>query len=215
MKKIISPALIFAGALFVLNVQRPPVADKALITAPQQVLTVKGDKYKVDVATSTVEWTGTKPSGSHNGTIKISEGSIEVKKDKPQSGNFTLDMATINDTDLEGRGKEGLEKHLKGADFFDVEKNPTATFEITGFAPIGEKQNVMLEGANYNVSGNLSLKGVSKNVTFPAAIWVKDKVLTAAADFNIDRTEWGMNYGADGKIAKEIKLKLNITANKD
>lgn len=214
MKKVISPAFILAGALFVLNVQRPPVADKALITAPQEVLVAKGDKYKVDVAASTVEWTGTKASGSHTGTIKITEGTIEVKKDKPLSGNFTLDMTTITDTDLEGRGKEGLEKHLKGGDFFDVEKNPTATFEITGFAPIGEKQNVLLEDANYNISGNLTLRGVTKNVTFPASVQVKDKVLTSTADFNIDRTEWGITYGADGKIAKEIKLKLNITANK-
>lgn len=214
MKKVVSPVLLFAGALFVLNVQRPPVADKALITTPQQVLTEKGKNYKVDLTASTVEWTGTKPSGQHSGTIKISDGAIEVKKDKPVSGNFTIDMTSITDTDLEGRGKEGLEKHLKSDDFFDVEKNPTATFEITGIAPIAATQNVLLEGANYNVSGNLTLRGVTKNVSFPASIEIKDKTLTGTADFNIDRTEWGISYGADGKVAKEIKLKLNIVANK-
>lgn len=213
MKKV-SSALIVAGALFVMNVQRPPVADKAVIAEPQETLMAKGKTYKVDLAGSTLGWTGTKPSGKHNGSIKLSAGSLQVKKEKILSGNFTLDMTTITDLDMEGKGKEGLEKHLKGADFFDVEKFPTATFEITGIAPIAATQHIIYEGATHNISGNLTMRGVTKNVSFPAAVSISGSSLSASADFNVDRTEWGITYGADGKVAKEINLKLSLTASR-
>jgi polyisoprenoid-binding protein YceI len=213
MKKITS-VLMFTGALFVLNVQRPPVADKALIGAAKEVATEKGKDYKVDATASTLGWTGTKPSGKHNGTIKITDGKVTAKKNALVGGSFTLDMTSIACTDLEGKGKEGLEGHLKSPDFFDVAKYATAKFVVTGITPIAAGQNVLLAGATHNISGNLTLKGVSKSVTFPAEVKMEDKKLSAIADFNIDRTEWGISYGADGKVAKEINLKLNLVANK-
>lgn len=212
MKKISSSALIIAGALFVLNVQKPPVADKAVIKEAQEVSMAKGKTFKVDLAASTLGWTGTKPSGKHNGSVALSAGSLQVKKDKIQGGNFTIDMNTITDLDMQGGGKAGLEKHLKSPDFFDVEKFPTATFEITGVAPIAATQYIMYEGATHNISGNFTMRGVTKNISFPAAVTISGKSLSATADFNIDRTEWGMTYGSDGKVAKEINLKLNLVA---
>jgi polyisoprenoid-binding protein YceI len=211
MKKITSVAMA-AGFLLMINLQRPPVADKAITGEPQTVLTEKGKKYKVDVATSKVEWLGTKPSGKHNGIINISNGMVNVKKGKIVSGNFTIDMNTITDTDMEGKGKEGLEGHLKSADFFDVAKYPTTTFEITGIAPVMANQKVVLAGATHTITGNLTMRGVTKSVNFPAEVMVDDKMLSAKADFNIDRTLWNMTYGADGKVAKEINLKLDIKA---
>jgi polyisoprenoid-binding protein YceI len=213
MKKI-SSALIVAGALFVMNVQRPPVADKAIISNAQEASMAKGKTYNVDLAGSTMGWTGTKPSGKHNGTVALSAGSLQVKKGKVLGGNFTLDMNTIVDLDIPGGGKAGLEKHLKSPDFFDVEKYPTATFEITGISAIGATQNVMYEGATHNIAGNLTMHGVTKNISCPAAVAVSGKSLTASADFNVDRTEWGINYGSDGKVAKEINLKLSLVANR-
>jgi polyisoprenoid-binding protein YceI len=213
MKKITQVTMV-AGFLFLLNIQHPPVADKAIIGDAQTVLTEKGKKYKVDPATSMVGWIGTKPSGKHTGTIKISEGTVNVKKGKIVSGNFTIDMNTIANTDMEGKGKDGLEGHLKSPDFFDVAANPTAKFEITGVAPVMANQKILLEGATHNITGNLTLKGVTKSVTFPAAVMMDDKTLGAKADFNIDRTMWNMNYGADGKVAKEINLTLDIKAAK-
>ncbi len=214
MKKVPS-ILVTMGALFILNIQRPPVADNAIVTAPQTVTDAKGKTYKVNTAASTLGWVGTKPSGKHTGTITIKEGNLKADKGLLTGGSFTLDMANLAVTDLEaGKGKEKLEGHLKSPDFFDVAKNPTAAFAVTLVTPIAFTQNVLLEGATHNITGNLTLKGVTKSVTFPAKVAISDKAVAATADFNIDRTEWGVSYGADGKVAKEINLKLTLTANK-
>jgi polyisoprenoid-binding protein YceI len=212
MKKA-SSLLLVVGSLFVLNIQRPPVADVATITVAQEVSTEKGKAFKVNADQSSVGWVGTKPTGQHTGILKVTDGMINARKNKLLSGMFTLDMASINCKDLEGKSKDGLEGHLKSPDFFDVAKYPTATFKVSSIKPIAANQNVVLEGATHNISGNLTMKGMTKNVTFPAVIKVEDKMLSATADFNIDRTEWGITYGADGKVAKEINLKLNIVAN--
>jgi polyisoprenoid-binding protein YceI len=213
MKKITSVAAA-AGFLLLLNIQRPPVADQAIINTPQAEILAKGKTYKVDAATSMVGWVGTKPSGKHNGSIKITEGGIQVKKGKMLGGNFTIDMNSIANLDLQGKGKDGLEGHLKSGDFFDVAKFPTATFKVTGVTPIAATQNVKLEGATHNISGNLTMRGVTQNVTFPAVVSITESSLTAKADFNIDRTLWGITYGADGKVAKEINITLDIKAAK-
>jgi polyisoprenoid-binding protein YceI len=212
MKKA-SSLLLVVASLFVLNVQRPPVADVATITVAQEVATEKGKTFKVNADQSTVGWVGTKPTGQHTGTIMVKDGMINARKNKLVSGMFTLDMTSISCKDLEGKSKEGLEGHLKSPDFFDVATNPTAVFKVSSIKPIMATQKVLLEGATHNISGNLTMKGVTKNVTFPAVIKITDKTLSATADFNIDRTEWGLTYGADGKVAKEINLKLSIVAN--
>jgi polyisoprenoid-binding protein YceI len=198
---------------FAINVQRIPVADKAVISAAKEPAVPKGKDFKVNTKTSSLGWTGTKPSGKHNGTISIKSGSLTVDK-TITAGNFVIDMTTITDTDMEGKGKEGLEGHLKSPDFFDVAKYPTATFTITEVTPIDASQKTTLEGATHTIAGNFTMRGVTKNVTFPTKVTLAKKKLTAMADFNIDRTEWGMTYGADGKVAKEVNLKLSLEANK-
>jgi polyisoprenoid-binding protein YceI len=213
MKKA-SGILLAIVSLFVLNIQHAPVADIAKASAPQVIETAaKGKKLKVNTAASTLGWIGTKPSGKHNGTIGISEGALSVKKNQITGGNFILDMTKIVDTDMEGKGKEGLEGHLKSPDFFDVAKFPTASFEIASISPIGD-QKPLLAGATHQVVGNLTMKGITKSISFPAVLAVSKKAVSATSNFNIDRTEWGINYGADGKVAKEINLSLNLVAGK-
>lgn len=211
--RIVLAFFALCGIAFTMNMQ-PPKADKALMNPVQAVLTEKGKNFKVNKETSTVNWVGTKPSGKHTGTIKISEGNLQVAKNTIRSGSFTIDMGSITDTDLTGKGKDGLEGHLKSGDFFDVAKYPTAKFELTGINAVAATQNLLLQGATHNLSGNLTLKGVTQNVTFPAIVNVSKKSVTATADFNIDRTLWGVNYGSDGKVAKEINIKLDIKAEK-
>ena len=99
-------------------------------------------------------------------------------------------------------------------------KYPTAKFEITKVEPFDStKEKSLLAGATHLISGNLTLKDSTKNVSFPAKVSVADNTLTAEADFNIDRTEWGMSYKgpnnpADWVIKKEVNLKLNIKGGK-
>jgi polyisoprenoid-binding protein YceI len=215
MKKV-SSILLVVGGLFAANIQRAPIADNATIATEQVVAEPTGKKLKVNSSASSLNWTGTKPSGKHNGTITVKSGKVHTDGTTITGGNFLIDMTSINCSDLSGKGKEGLEGHLKSPDFFDVAKNPTATFTITDVAVLDANQQskTTLAGATHTISGNLLMRGVTKNVTFPAKVTASKKKVTAEADFNIDRTEWGIVYGADGKVAKEINLKLNLVAGK-
>jgi len=167
----------------------------------------------------TLGWTGSKVVGgsAHSGTISVVLGDIRAKGANIIGGQFTIDMKSIENTDLPaGKGKEKLEGHLKNSDFFDVEKFPTATFIITGATPATD-----VEGATHNITGNLTLKDISKSITFPATVAVADNKLTAVSpSFVIDRTQWGIKYGSgsivglakDKVISNDIALKLNLEA---
>lgn len=184
--------------------------------------TAEAVKYNVNTEESVIDWTGSKPTGKHTGTIKISEGEFAVKNDSVESGKFTLDMSSITVTDLEaGNGKEDLEGHLKGlgkeetADhFFNVNKYPTGTFEITGITQ--EEGKTMVEG-------NLTLKETTKNIKFPATITVTPEAVTLVSEsFKIDRTLWKVNYSSksifdnlgDKYVDDEIEIKVNVKAAK-
>jgi len=130
-----------------------------------------------------------------------------------------LDMTSISDediTDKEGNGK--LIGHLKSADFFNVEKYPTAKFEIGKMTP-----NTKAVGKdNYNVTGKLTIKGITKDVTFPATVVIAGSKLTANADFKLDRTLWDIKYNSgkffdslgDKMIHDDFDIKFEIAATK-
>ncbi len=167
----------------------------------------------------TLGWTGSKVVGNdaHSGTISVAIGDIRAKGANIIGGQFTIDMKSIENTDLPaGKGKEKLEGHLKNADFFDVEKFPTATFVITGATP-----TTGVEGATHNITGNLTMKKISKSITFPADVAVVGNKLTAVSPaFVIDRTQWGIEYGSgsiiglakDRVISNDIALVLSLEA---
>ncbi|WP_066220746.1 YceI family protein [Formosa haliotis] len=188
-----------------------PVAESVDATA----------KYKIDVENSTIEWKGFKPTGTHNGTINIDSGVLTTEGNTIQSGTVIIDMNTIVALDVEGDKKDNLEAHLKGTvegkegDFFNVTQFPSAAFEITGVST-NDAGKTML-------SGNLSIRGIKKNVSFPVTVSTTDSTLSIVSDsFSIDRTLWGVNYGSksvfdnlgDKFINDDIELKINVTANK-
>ena len=155
-------------------------------------------KYTANADNSTLAWKGSKIAGSHNGTIKISEGYFSFEGDKLAGGNFVIDMNTITVLDLEDAEKNGnLTGHLKSGDFFDVEKFSSSAFAITGIEDKGD--HVM-------VSGNLTVKGIRKNIEFPAKVSVNGDEFTFKSEpFTIDRTEWGIEYKS-GKFTDLAKI---------
>jgi polyisoprenoid-binding protein YceI len=174
--------------------------------------------YKVDTTKSMVSWVGKKPTGSHMGTISLSEGFVSVLDKNIQAGTFVIDMKSIVSTDAEGRMKDNLEAHLKGTvegkegDFFNVNKYPNGAFSITKVE--GEDGKVM-------VSGNLTLLDKTNNVTFPATVsFPGDSMFLKSEPFIIDRTQWGINYGSknifddlgDKFINDEIELIVELHA---
>jgi len=186
-----------------------PEGKKAETTdAVGTALEAAGTVYTVDPQASKLVWTGTKVTGSHTGTVDIKSGVLSVDGDKVSGGRFVVDMPTLVDTSLEGEANAMLTGHLKSDDFFDVENHPEATFEITN-VDVGETENSL------KVSGDLTIRGISKNITFDATVAdLTDASATVDADFNIAREDWGVTYTgkADDLISKEINFKVSLVA---
>jgi hypothetical protein len=148
-------------------------------------------------------WTGSKPTGEHNGYIKIKEGNYIVKDGQLVGGEFIIDMNSIVDKDIEDEEMNNkLVGHLKSADFFHVDSFPTGKFVITNVAAIDD------ESYNKKITGNLTLKGITKEVSFKATVKVNDGNVVAKSEvFTLDRTDWNVNYGSKS-IFKELKDKF-------
>jgi polyisoprenoid-binding protein YceI len=211
--------LILSSAIVLLAACNSNKSDKVEATDKQEVLNVTGQQYSID-SSSTVSWTGSKPTGKHTGTFRIKEGNITVNDNNISAGNFIIDITSLTDADLaadpENKGK--LEGHLKSPDFFDIAKYPTARFEITSVEPY-TSDSANTSSFTHLIKGNLTLKDSTKNISFPAKVTVDAKSLAASADFNIDRTTWGMNYKGpnnpqDWLISKTVNVKLDIKATK-
>lgn len=184
-------------------------------------VTAESVKYKVNADQSTIDWKGSKPTGTHTGTIAIESGVITAKGGTIESGNFLIDMNSITVTDLKaGEGKENLEAHLKGTvegkedHFFNVVEHPTAYFEVTG---VEAKENQTI------LSGNLTIKGIKKNVSFPVKVAEDGTNITLTSEsFTIDRTQWNVNYGSksvfdnlgDKFVNDEIELVITVKGSK-
>lgn len=176
--------------------------------------TAESVTYKVDGKSSELQWWGKKLAYGHTGLIDIKSGELSVEGENITAGNFVIDMNTIRETgeDVDPEKAEQLAGHLMSPDFFDAAAFPTSTFEITGVK--GEK-------GKYEISGNLTIKGISKNITFPADVKIDGDNLTAEADVTINRNDWGVSYGsgvsgavADQAIADDIEFRMKIVAKK-
>jgi len=204
--------LLSTSAILLTSCVNNPEGDKAKTADAKEVSAVAdGSTLSVDTAASTLKWHGKKVSGEHFGEIDITSGHLVVSDaGKLIGGNFVIDMNTIDVQDLEGEFRDKLTGHLASDDFFDVSNHPTASFEIT------EVQ----DGATANshvISGNLTIRGVTKNITFNAETTeLTSESVKANADFNIAREDWGVSYQgkADDLISKEINFKIDLVAKK-
>lgn len=161
-------------------------------------------KFKIDTKNSSVLWTGYKIGGQHNGDLMLKSGKL-FAKDDGISGTFVIDMTTINTLDLEGDYKTDLDGHLGAPDFFDVENHPTAKFKLTKMTPVRVKEG---SDATHKVTGNLTIKDVTHTVQFPAKVVIDGDKMTANAKLSIDRTMWGVQYGAAGNVLASLKEKV-------
>ena len=224
MKNVLTLLLVLTATLTMVSCKKDK-GEAASTNEAQEVSKTKGSaSYNVNSAASNVLWEGYKPTGTHNGTLKVSEGTVEVKDGKVAGGSFVMDMASINVLDLEGDKKANLEGHLKGSgeegqdDFFNVTKYPTAKYEITKVVNLDGD-----EEANQMIYGNLTVKDQTHNVGFKAMVDVNDKTVTVKTPkFNIDRTKWNVQYGSksifknlgDNFVNDEIGLEINLNANR-
>ena len=166
--------------------------------------TFKDSGYKIDSQKSKVTWVGKKVTGQHNGTISLADGNFTTKGKKITGGSFTIDMTTIKDAEANQR----LEGHLKSDDFFSTEKFPKATFVTSSIEP--------KSGDEYVVKGNLTIKGITNAIEFPATIQITKDQLSAKAKILVDRTKFDIKFRSGnffenlGDKAIEDNFELNV-----
>lgn len=148
---------------------------------------VKDTTYKVDTQQSKLAWTAKKVTGEHSGTAPISNGSLVLENGKLKGGSFDIDLKALTVTDITDAAQNAkLVGHLKGEDFFAVEKHPTAKFLISSVTSTGNN--------TYDVAGKLTIKGITNDIKFPAQIKTEAGKLIATADVTVDRTKYDIKF---------------------
>ncbi|WP_116788947.1 YceI family protein [Flavobacterium psychrotrophum] len=192
----------------------------------KEVAEKQGDVFAVNLETSKVDWKAFHKGGfaPRWGTLSIKSGEVASENGELTGGDFVIDMQSlkVDPASVTEKDKKStdLEAHLKNADFFDVEKNPTAEFKITSVTSLATPPADAVAGANKTVSGNLTLQGKTLNVSFPAKVEVVDGNATLQAKFTVDRSEWGIKFGtseanpAEWMISKDIEIGVDVKATK-
>lgn len=201
------------GSVFLMSFTTPATVNKG--EKPTKTAAArKAVVFQVDSKESKLNWTGKKVTGQHQGTINIADGKLDVENNVLKGGSFSLDTRSITVTDIKDEGSNAkLLGHLKSEDFFSVEKFPSASFTTTSVTAKG--------GGTYEVSGKLTIKGITNPITFPATVTVDGSKLTAKAAIKVDRTKYNIKYGSksffegigDKAIYDDFDLDVVLVAN--
>jgi polyisoprenoid-binding protein YceI len=158
---------------------------------------------QIDTTQSKVGWLGKKVTGQHNGSVALKSGSIEMDAKGIKGGQFEIDMTSINNEDLKDAGyNKKLVDHLRSDDFFSVAKHPMSTFVIKSVKPLTGNKD-----ATHEITGDLTIKGITQPVTFPAQVEVKGNKASAKGKVVIDRTKFDVRYGS-GKFFQNLGDKM-------
>ncbi len=145
---------------------------------------IDGEKKEIKTEESTITWKAYKVTGSHMGTVSLKEGALSFEEGKLSGGEFLVDMTSLVSTDLEGEYKGKLEGHLKSDDFFGVASNPTSKLVFTSVKSTGKN--------SYEVVGDLTIKGITKPITFDVSVYGSK----ATATLKVDRAQYNVRYGS-------------------
>jgi polyisoprenoid-binding protein YceI len=232
MKKLIFLQLAFLLSLFFISCSNAPESDKAATTDSAAVAqSSTAESLKVDTTASKLEWVATKVSGIHTGVVPIKSGEMQIKDGNLVAGNFVVlmkELAVTGPKENDEASNKKLLKHLQSKDFFEVDTHPEAVFQITDVKPFSgtvkdstdPRQNEISKykvlDPTHTISGNLTIKDVTKNISFPAKVSITGESLTALAKFNINRKDWNIVYPGkpDDLIRDEIHLGISVKAAK-
>lgn len=214
MKKIALSALLAAALISASSFAGTPGTHK-----PAARTTKAAEKvYKVQPQLSTLGWEGKAVTHGHNGTAQFTGGELMVRGNQLVGGNVTVDMKTLKATDItDASSNTKFMGHMNSDDFFSTAKYPTATFKITKVTPI---KGAAADANNANITGDLTIKGKTSSITFPAKVGVKDGKAAASGVATVDRTKYDIKYGSksffegigDKAIYDEFTLSFNVIA---
>jgi hypothetical protein len=228
MKKLKFSSLILI-AITIYSCDQKSQGTNAVVEEAKIVeITPTSKEYVINTTESKVTWIGSKPTGKHNGSIPIASGKIALNGMEIVGGNINLDLAGIINEDLfnEVEMQNKLINHLKSADFFDTENHPTASFVITSVVKYNPKEAIKVKeefdseykpasaeeyrvaSPTHKITGNLTLRGKTLSVSFPANIIIDTDMIQAKAKFNIDRTLWDLKYRDEAGVVNKAKDKF-------
>lgn len=182
----------------------------------------------IDTTASVVTWIGSKPNGQHNGIIPVFSGQLAVYDSAIVGGNFEMFIPGLKIMDLisDVEKHEKLKNHLISEDFFEADTFPTASFHLTLINPFdstftqedktefksdyqpAKASEFRVSNPTHLISGNLTLKGITRNITFPAEIVFNSGKVKAEAKFNIDRTDWDVSYSNESSVLDKARDKF-------
>jgi polyisoprenoid-binding protein YceI len=186
---------------------RGQIGDPVLSVSPSQtpsessapVVLVDGT-YQLIASSSQMSWEGRKTlilNYTDKGSVGLKSGTAVVSGGKVARGEVVVDMTTIKTSSTgRGSGESMQERHIKGADFFDVEKYPTATFTFDSISTASASGDL-------TVNGKLTIKGVTQPIVFLAKLLSSGDQLIMQATVTLNRTHWGIKYGS-GSFFKDL-----------
>lgn len=201
------PGAALAAALFLAacgNVGDAPQAEIVAVDTAETPDAFTGTPVPIDTSASAIEWTGAKVTGSHDGGFRSFDGVIYVDGADVTGVDVLIDATSLYSDNAD------LTQHLLSPDFFEVETYPEARFVATSIRPV-TPADAAPEGMTHLVTGTLTMRGQSNQVTFPARVGVQDGRATATADFIINRQNWGITYPGrpDDLIRNEVRVRIN------
>jgi len=228
MKKLKFLTLLLSTVLFWACNPKSEGTDAEVSEAKEVEEVASAQEFALNTTSSTVSWIGSKPTGKHDGSIPITDGKISVEGDKIVGGNILMNINDIKNSDLVEKAdmQTKLVGHLKSADFFDAENHPTAEFVITSVSPFNPAEDVKVSeefeseykpataeehrvaSPTHKVTGNLTMRGKTLSISFPANVQMDGSKVTAKAKFNIDRTMWGLMYNDEASVVDKAKDKF-------
>ena len=220
MKKILFGIIFFPAILFT-SCFGPAEGNEVIVREAEQALPAKGVAFVTDTASSNIRFVGRGIGKSHAGSFKLLSGIISAAENKVTGGSFVINIKSMGLEDKGGIYDRKLYPHLMGEDFFEAEKYNTAKFEITGIEEYKDSiKSSTVKNANFLVSGNLTLKEVTRNISFPAHIDINDSMLKASSQFVMNRKLWNMNYGSekslgDKFISEKVAIQLQLEAKRN
>ncbi|KAA0989198.1 YceI family protein [Dyadobacter aurulentus] len=170
-------------------------------------------RFEVVSAESNIDWTGKKVTGAHNGTIDIKAGELTLHNGKLSGGSFVIDTTSIKILDITDPDTNAqFAGHLFSEDFFAIENFPEATFVITNADH--------LQSDSYQITGDLTIKGITHEASFPGGVHVSGDRVTASGKILVDRTRYDMKFRSgnffqnlgDTLIYNEFELEVKLTA---
>ena len=222
---LIIPAVVFFQCQNSTDSQTETISE---LPTTSTSIPIDADTLALDFDQSIITWVGSKPTGQHDGIINLKDGQVVWARDQLVGGAITIDIPSLTIMNIEktDASYQKLYSHLMSDDFFDSANFVTGRFELTTVLPYDSTfkmknkkelpskyrpapaESFTVSEPNAILHGDLTLRGITLPISFPAKITTKEEEITVEAKFNIDRTAWGLSYSDEANIIDKAKDKF-------